>query len=99
MDTPFRVERSTRLRGEYSSVSSWAIMRNQEALCWIDDVTFAYRLVDLLNEDEWITKLTGQGPLSVDSLRDEIPSYLRDLRARNANGCSPPQPPRQPPKA
>ena len=50
MDVPFRVEVD---RGQrYPLVDCWAIKRNCETLCTTNDVTFAYRMVELLNRDQ-----------------------------------------------
>lgn len=60
---PFRVERDVRL--DHNSNRTWvtySIHRTGDGkLCHTDDVTFAYRLVDLLNADE-ITRRDGTGP-------------------------------------
>lgn len=58
IDRPFRVERSTRLgsNGTYgygTSVSTWAIVRTGVGtICTCDDVSWAYIIVGLLNDDE-----------------------------------------------
>ena len=54
-DTPYRVELQPKERGNgsMSTVKRFAIVRTgYDPLCYCDDVTFAYRLVELLNEDE-----------------------------------------------
>ena len=54
-DTPYRAELQHKERGNgsVSTVKRFAIMRSgYDPLCYCDDVTFAYRLVELLNEDE-----------------------------------------------
>jgi hypothetical protein len=52
-DAPFRVERSVRTLGtDEARHTSYAIARTGEGeICWTDDVTLAYRVVELLNED------------------------------------------------
>jgi hypothetical protein len=52
MDAPFRVVREVRgSHGVYTV--GWAIKRTGEnTVCWMDDVVYAYRIVELLNEQE-----------------------------------------------
>lgn len=56
MIAPFWVERATRpllVGSGMTYVTTWAIKRvGDGTVCWCHDVTYAYRLVDLLNEDE-----------------------------------------------
>jgi hypothetical protein len=54
MDTPYRVEQRRRIsHNGQTMVASWAIKRTgMDDLCWTDDVTWAYRLCDLLNRQE-----------------------------------------------
>ena len=54
MDTPYRVEKSWRTRSQYgqSAIAVWEIVRTGDGpLCWSEDVTLAYRIVDLLNAE------------------------------------------------
>jgi hypothetical protein len=53
-DTPYRVEcRPKEAIGLVTIAKRYAIMRSgYDPVCYCDDVTFAYRIVDLLNEEE-----------------------------------------------
>jgi hypothetical protein len=53
MDTPYWVEHRTKPADNGQSLhSTWAIRRSgMDDLCWTDDVTWAYRLCDLLNRE------------------------------------------------
>lgn len=52
-DAPFHVVRKSRLTGQgVSTLTSYAVERTgMDTICFVDDITWAYRLVDLLNED------------------------------------------------
>lgn len=53
MDQPYRVEADHRHTSQYTTTPSYVIVRTGEGnLCWIDDVVFAHRIVDLLNHEE-----------------------------------------------
>lgn len=66
MDAPFHVVRDTRIRaGSYNdtTVSTWAIMRTGVGVvCTCDDVSWAYIIVGLLNDEE--LQETGKAKLS-----------------------------------
>lgn len=52
-DSPFRVVRSTRTTNGCAHITCWAIVRTSEdTICYVDDVTWAYRIVEALNHEE-----------------------------------------------
>ena len=51
-DGPYRVSRVYRPWSGESHIYTYRIERSgEDAICYCDDVTYAYRLVDLLNEE------------------------------------------------
>lgn len=52
-DSPFRVVRTTRYVLGHSITNCWAIVRTgEDTICYVDDVTWAYRIVEALNHEE-----------------------------------------------
>jgi hypothetical protein len=53
LDAPYRVERCERITSGQSVVNSWAIVRTGAGtVCTTTDVSWAYLIVALLNEDD-----------------------------------------------
>jgi len=52
-DTPYRVKIERHTSNGHSSVKRYAVERSGfDVVCYCDDVTYAYRLVELLNAEE-----------------------------------------------
>jgi hypothetical protein len=57
MIAPYWVTRNARTFGESTVQYRWAISHvGDGVVCWTDDVNFAYRVVDLLNQQELTVK-------------------------------------------
>ena len=54
MREPYYVSRDVRPNSSGGTwITTWAIKHHSDGIiCWLDDVTYAYRLCDLLNRDE-----------------------------------------------
>ena len=52
-DSPYRVKSSLRMTNGDSHINSYAIERTGDGVvCYCDDVTLVYRIIDLLNTEE-----------------------------------------------